>query len=164
MASNPYANKVTVNGSTILDLTSDTVSPEVLMQGYTAHDASGAPITGTASGGARIGTDTVSASGSYPTSISFDVEGEPLAFVVRSTTQISSSGSTSYYYVIAVVYDGNDVTGTLFRIGSTRRTQNVTSGYSYTYSNGTLTVRSSASSRSSTPGAFNGTYELTYVY
>lgn len=41
------ANQVIVNGETILDLRSDTVIPETLQKGYTAHDKSGAQITGT---------------------------------------------------------------------------------------------------------------------
>ena len=40
-------NKVDINGATVLDLTGDSVTPETLLQGATAHDASGAPITGT---------------------------------------------------------------------------------------------------------------------
>lgn len=41
------ANKVVVNGETILDLTQDTVTPATLAKGATAHDKSGAQITGT---------------------------------------------------------------------------------------------------------------------
>lgn len=41
------ANQVIINGETILDLRSDTVNPETLKKGYTAHDKSGAQITGT---------------------------------------------------------------------------------------------------------------------
>ena len=41
------ANQVIVNGKTILDLRSDTVTPETLQKGYTAHDKSGTKITGT---------------------------------------------------------------------------------------------------------------------
>ena len=41
------ANRVIVNGETILDLRSDTVTPETLQKGYTAHDKSGTKITGT---------------------------------------------------------------------------------------------------------------------
>lgn len=41
------ANQVVVNGETILDLRSDTVTPETLQKGYTAHDKSGTKITGT---------------------------------------------------------------------------------------------------------------------
>lgn len=41
---NQYVNKVVVNGVTKLDLTEDTITPDKLTEGYTAHDASGAPI------------------------------------------------------------------------------------------------------------------------
>lgn len=41
------ANKVTINGKTILDLTQDTVTPATLAKGATAHDKSGATIVGT---------------------------------------------------------------------------------------------------------------------
>ena len=48
---NQYVNKVQLGNEVLLDLTTDTVAPGTLLLGYTAHDASGAPITGTASGG-----------------------------------------------------------------------------------------------------------------
>lgn len=51
MANNQYKNKIVYNGSTLIDLTGDTVTASNLAQGVTAHDASGAPITGTMSGG-----------------------------------------------------------------------------------------------------------------
>lgn len=44
---NTYVNKVVVNGTTKLDLTSDTVAADKILTGFTAHDRSGAPITGT---------------------------------------------------------------------------------------------------------------------
>ena len=40
-------NKVDLNGVTVLDLTSDTVTPETLLIGTTAHNAKGEIITGT---------------------------------------------------------------------------------------------------------------------
>lgn len=40
-------NKVDLNGVTVLDLTSDTVTPETLLVGTTAHNAKGEIITGT---------------------------------------------------------------------------------------------------------------------
>ena len=40
-------NKVEINGKTVLDLTGDTVTPEQLAQGTTAHNAAGEQITGT---------------------------------------------------------------------------------------------------------------------
>lgn len=115
-------------------------------------------------GSVNIDTKTVTAT-NYPVSISFSsMKGQPKAFFLRSTTQISSSGSTAYYYIIDMRYNGTNTTGNCFRIGSTRRVENITSGYSWSYSGTTLTITSSASSRSYSPGAFNNGYELTYVY
>ena len=39
-------NKVIYHGNTLLDLTRDTVTPSTLLKGVTAHDKSGASITG----------------------------------------------------------------------------------------------------------------------
>lgn len=47
MAENLYVNKLVVGNEVKFDLTSDTVTAEKLLSGYTAHDQSGAPITGT---------------------------------------------------------------------------------------------------------------------
>ena len=44
---NQYYNKIIINGQTKIDLTGDTVAANKLLSGYTAHDRSGAPITGT---------------------------------------------------------------------------------------------------------------------
>ena len=44
---NQYVNKIIVNGQTIIDLTSDTVTTDKLLSDITAHDKSGAPIVGT---------------------------------------------------------------------------------------------------------------------
>lgn len=60
---NTYKNKVVYNGTTLIDLTADTVTPSALMQGYTAHDKSGALITGTATGG--IDGDDLAYGGAY---------------------------------------------------------------------------------------------------
>lgn len=47
MANNQYANKVVLgNGRTLIDLTADTVTASKMLNGVTAHDASGATITG----------------------------------------------------------------------------------------------------------------------
>lgn len=51
-------NKVIYGTTVLVDLTEDTVSPESLMQGYTAHDKSGALITGTATGGGSVSQDS----------------------------------------------------------------------------------------------------------
>ena len=125
-------------------------------------------VTGSYSGGGSISTDTKTATASnYPTSLSFtSMKGEPKMFTVRLNAQVSSSGSTTYYYIVDITSHGSGtVHGNCFRIGSTRRVDNITSGYSWSYSGTTLTITSSASSRSASPGAFySGSYELLYVY
>lgn len=40
-------NKIIFGGTTLLDLSEDTVTPSDMLEGVTAHDRSGAPITGT---------------------------------------------------------------------------------------------------------------------
>ena len=40
-------NKVIYSGNTLIDLTGDTVTPDTLSEGVTAHNAKGEPITGT---------------------------------------------------------------------------------------------------------------------
>lgn len=39
-------NHVIINGETVVDLRNDTVSADKMLSGYTAHDKSGAKITG----------------------------------------------------------------------------------------------------------------------
>ncbi len=46
MANNQYVNKVIYGGNTLIDISGDTVEASKLLSGYTAHDKSGAPITG----------------------------------------------------------------------------------------------------------------------
>lgn len=60
------ANQVIVNGETILDLRSDTVTPETLQKGSTAHDKSGTKITGTLEVSSSGGTYYVELDGSFP--------------------------------------------------------------------------------------------------
>ena len=46
MANNQYVNKVVYGNQTLIDLTSDTIGSDKILSGYTAHDKSGASITG----------------------------------------------------------------------------------------------------------------------
>lgn len=126
------------------------------------------PVTVNVSGGGssvQYDTKTVTAS-NYPLSLDFtSMKGQPKFFVVRLNAQVSSSGNTTYYYIVDITSNGTTTHGNCFRIGSTRRVDNITSGYSWSYSGTTLTVTSSAASRSASPGAFySGSYELMYAY
>lgn len=42
-----YVNKVVYGSNVLMDLTGDTVTADKVLSGFTAHDKSGAPITGT---------------------------------------------------------------------------------------------------------------------
>ena len=44
--SNEYVNKVEANGEPLIDLTGDSVTPQTMIKGTTAHDATGKPIEG----------------------------------------------------------------------------------------------------------------------
>lgn len=57
---NPYTSKVALSDGTVLiDLTSDTIDVEHLLKGATAHDKSGATITGTCTYDSDTSADTV---------------------------------------------------------------------------------------------------------
>lgn len=55
---NQYVNKVVYDGRTLIDLTGDTVTPDKILSGYTAHDKSGAAITGTSTYDSDTSDDT----------------------------------------------------------------------------------------------------------
>lgn len=124
-------------------------------------------VVNVSGGGGSVSYDTKTATASnYPVSLSFSsMKGQPKFFAVRLNAQVSSSGNTTYYYIVDIVSNGTTTHGNCFRVGGTRRVDNITSGYSWSYSGTTLTVSSSAASRSASPGAFyNGSYELMYAY
>ncbi len=81
-------NKVVINDKTVLDLTGDTVTPSDLVEGVTAHDATGMQITGNRP--ATSGTDTSDAT---------------------ATADDIAKGKTAYV-------QGQKITGTLHEIGT----------------------------------------------
>lgn len=163
-----YITGGTKTGTAVSVAASELVSGSETKTANGTYDVSNlAQIVVNVSGGGGVSTDTKTTTASnYPTSLSFtSMKGEPKMFTVRLNAQVSSSGSTTYYYIVDITSHGTTTHGNCFRIGSTRRVDNITSGYSWSYSGTTLTVTSSAASRSASPGAFyNGSYELMYVY
>lgn len=59
---NQYVDKVVYGGQTLIDLTGDTITAADLADGVTAHDKSGAPITGTSTLDSDTSEDTAAAS------------------------------------------------------------------------------------------------------
>ena len=163
------AGKYTTGAVTVAPIPSNYIIPsgnKEITENGTGIDVSQYETVSVNVSGGEVNIDTKTATASnYPTSLQFTgMKGRPKMFALKSTSQISSSGSTSYYYIIDMIYNGTTTVGNCFRIGSTRRVDNITSGYSWTYSGTTLTLSTSASSRSSSPGAFNNGYQLIYVY
>ena len=113
----------------------------------------------------HIGTASVTNSSATATSISFTVSGAPKMFFARCMTTLSRNPSYKYYYVATMRWNGknSETRGNRWYM-YTGQFSNITSGYSFSYSNGTLTL-SSSGNQTTSPGSFyNGTYELTYIY
>ncbi len=132
--------------------------------------ANGTITTGTASGGGgtlTVATKTLTNTAVAQTLSFTSLSGQPKYWFLRVTSQVSSSGSTTYYYITDLFYDGTNIKGNCFRIGSTRRIYNITSGISQSYNNGTLTI-TGGSAVGAQPGQFYGAsgigYELVYIY
>lgn len=92
-----HINKVVLGSEVLLDLTSDTVTPSTLMQGYTAHDASGAAIVGTATGG-----DEGSA---YQDEDGYIVLGEGESSAPQGTLSITANGTHDVSAYASAVVD-----------------------------------------------------------
>jgi hypothetical protein len=61
MATNPYVNKVIVDGQAVIDLTADTATAGDVLTGKTFHDRTGAAVSGTCSYNADVTEDTATA-------------------------------------------------------------------------------------------------------
>ena len=120
-------------------------------------------VVNVSGGSATVDVVTTTPS-SNSTSISFDVDGEPLMFAVQwSYTSGSYMSGSSTRYITSVISDGTNCYGSsVYRSGSSGREYFYTTA-SFSYSNGTLTVTSPSSS---TLGYFRSgyTYRLIYVY
>ena len=107
MANNPYVNKVEYGGNTIIDLTSDTVTPNSMLRTATAHDAAGAPITGTLVGqewfdkteaqyrAEEAQSDPTQGTGVYDPNKLFIIEDMDLNGWVATSKQTATANSTT---------------------------------------------------------------------
>lgn len=165
-----YITAGSANGTAV------TVSASELVSGSETKTANGtydvtnlAELVVNVSGGGSltVKTATVTHTATSQTISFSSLSGEPKYWYLRITSQLSSSGSTTYYYITNLFYDGTNIKGNSFRIGSTRRIYNITSGISQSYSSGTLTI-TGGSSTGASPGQFYGAsnigYELVYIY
>lgn len=115
-------------------------------------------------GTVNIGTKTMTNSDDQANHIEFtDMEGQPRAFFLRCTSQLTRSSSYSYYYITTIRYNGTNTYGNYYR-KSNGSYYNDTTHYYYGYTGTTFTLYTN-STRGSAGGSFyNGTYELVYIY
>lgn len=111
---NTYVNKVTLsNGTTLIDLTSDTVTSAAhIVQGYTGHLADGSVVTGTAP---KEYTATVGANGGAVRYVRYNettyrTEGETFTFDSGESLFVTASDNMSGYGAIYI--DGVRVVST----------------------------------------------------
>ena len=139
-----YISGGTKTGTAVTVTASELVSGSTTLTSNSTYDVTNlASVTVNVEGGSSGGGDegptiatatkTLTAAAS---SISFTgLAGEPTSFVVVSSSDLTT-GSTSPYKTAAVVYDGTNVIGQAI---TSQVTYNGT-GFSKTYSNGTLTI------------------------
>lgn len=156
----------TFKAVTTSNLTADNIKSGVTVKiGDSTDDDCVTSVTGTYSGGggggATIDVKTITPS-SNVTSLSFDVSGKPIMFVVQMNKNNSYINGSSTRYITSAANDGETVyTTALYKSGSTGREYTYNTS-SWSYSNGTLTVTSGGGT---TAGYFTTSqYRLIYAY
>lgn len=114
MVTIPSVNKVVYGGNTLIDLTSDTVSAGAMLSGTTAHDRSGASVTGNiptrTESDITEGSGVVTApAGFYPSGLSIsvgtddydDLTNKPIHFDTTAgwNSQLTFVGTEGHIYV-----------------------------------------------------------------
>lgn len=153
-------NKIIFGGETLIDLTTDTLtSSNQLLNGVTAHGKNGDVITGSLEQW-NIETKSVTVSSASTSFTITGLRGEPKAFMLQIASNITLASTR---YVISASSNG-----------TTRRVQYAyksgNNGYAYqstsyltaTYSNGSLTLKTSSSTNGG--NFYRGTYSFIYIY
>ena len=105
---NQYVNKVVYGGETLIDLTADTITADKLAKNVTAHDKSGAPITGTSTFDADTSDATATAAEILSTKTAY-VNGNKVTGTMPNRGAVTGTISTkAQQYTIAQGYhDGS---------------------------------------------------------
>ena len=98
-------NKVEFCGNTLIDLSADTVTPDALLEGITAHDACGALITGimqAGGSGVTLPTGYTMEMGIY---VPDSDKSSAVTIDLQNTFDWNSSGKTSACYLFVIGID-----------------------------------------------------------
>lgn len=162
---NQYKNKVIYNGTTLIDISGDTITANDLAYGVTAHDKSGAPITGSSTYDADTSDADAVASEILNTKTAY-VNGSKLTGSMPNRGSVSGSiaTKTGTYTIQQGYHDGSGSVG----IDATEQTKlvpaNIRQGITVLGVQGEMTgtedvnaesktVTPSASSQTVTPGS-----------
>ena len=112
MPDTKYVSKVVYFGETLIDLTNDTVEASKLLSGFTAHDKSGAPITGTSTFDADTKDATATAAEILKTKTAY-VKGAKVTGTMPNNGAVEGyiSDKTQPYTVPAGYHDGSGSVG-----------------------------------------------------
>lgn len=107
MPDTKYVSKVVYFGDTLIDLTNDTVEASKLLSGFTAHDKSGAPITGTSTFDADTKDATATAAEILKTKTAY-VKGTKVTGTMPNNGAVEGyiSDKTQPYTIPAGYHDG----------------------------------------------------------
>ena len=107
MPDTKYVSKVVYFGETLIDLTNDTVEASKLLSGFTAHDKSGAPITGTSTFDADTKDATATAAEILKTKTAY-VKGAKVTGTMPNNGAVEGfiSDKTQPYTIPAGYHDG----------------------------------------------------------
>ena len=110
---NEYVNKVVLsNGTTLIDLSADTVDAAHLLSNYTAHDMSGASITGSCTYDSDTSEDTALV-GEVLTGKTFHARGAALTGTMANRGAVTGTvpSKTTPYVIPQGYHDGSGTVG-----------------------------------------------------